>query len=112
MEKLSTQPATHTRPWRARKFVSRQLRYFLSIVMLMGWIGFSPVGTKLLGSSQVAIAASDPVIAAAGDIACDPLNSNFGGGNGNPANPGACRQKYTSDLLTNMGLAALLPLGD
>ena len=54
-------------------------------------------------------AASDPVIAAAGDIACDPANSVFNGGLGNS---NACRQKYTSDLLVNAGLAAVLDLGD
>ena len=80
--------------------------------MLVGLIGFSPIGSKLVGTSQVAVAASDPVIAAAGDIACDPLNSKFGGGNGVLSDPGACRQKYTSDLLVNSGLAAVLPLGD
>ncbi len=52
---------------------------------------------------------SDPVIAVAGDIACDPSNSNFNGGNGS-AN--SCREKYTSDLLVNAGLSAVLDLGD
>jgi acid phosphatase type 7 len=53
--------------------------------------------------------AADPVIAAAGDIGCDPANSNYGGGNGTAT---ACRQKYTSDLLVNAGLSRVLPLGD
>ena len=35
-----------------------------------------------LGSGDVGAAAGDPVIAAAGDIACDPLHSNFNGGLG------------------------------
>ena len=48
---------------------------------------------------QPASAAGDPVIAAAGDIACDPGNSNFNGGNG--AN-GACMQKATYNLLTQI----------
>jgi hypothetical protein len=56
-----------------------------------------------------ALAAGDPVIAVAGDIACDPANSVFNSGNGNS---NACRQKYTSDLLVNAGLAAVLALGD
>ena len=51
----------------------------------------------------------DPVIAAAGDIACDPANPVFNNGNGNP---NACRQKFTSDLLVNANLAAVLDLGD
>jgi hypothetical protein len=52
---------------------------------------------------------SDPVIAAAGDIACDPADGNFNGGNGT-AN--ACHQRHTSDLLVGAGLAKVLTLGD
>ena len=52
---------------------------------------------------------ADPVIAAVGDIACDPAHSSFNGGNGTSNN---CRQKYTSDLVVNQGLAAVLALGD
>src|SRR4026209_2849909 len=89
-----------------------QFRYFASIIILVISIVFLPGAGKLTGNSEVALAASDPVIAAAGDIACDPANSNFNGGNGNSSNLGACRQKYTSDLLVNAGLAAVLPLGD
>jgi hypothetical protein len=56
-----------------------------------------------------ASATADPVIAAAGDIACDPTNGNFRGGAGTS---GACRQRYVSDLLVGAGLSAVLPLGD
>jgi hypothetical protein len=52
---------------------------------------------------------SDPVVAAAGDIACstseDRYNDGLGSGN-------ACRQKYTADLLADSDLSAVLPLGD
>jgi hypothetical protein len=51
----------------------------------------------------------DPVIAAAGDIACDPATSGYNGGAGTAS---GCRQRYTSDLLTGGGLAAVLTLGD
>ncbi|OLE96487.1 MAG: hypothetical protein AUG75_19880, partial [Cyanobacteria bacterium 13_1_20CM_4_61_6] len=52
----------------------------------------------------------DPVVAAAGDIACDPTSSLFNGGNGSSS---SCRQKWTSDLLLNMpNLKAVLTLGD
>jgi acid phosphatase type 7 len=47
------------------------------------------------------------VIAAAGDIACDPLSSSFNGGAGTAS---ACRQRYTADLLG--GVDAVLTLGD
>ena len=51
----------------------------------------------------------DPVVAAAGDIACDPGDPYFEGGLG--AGP-FCRQRQTSDLLLRMDLAGVLALGD
>jgi acid phosphatase type 7 len=54
-------------------------------------------------------AAQDPVIAAAGDNACDPDDPNMNGGAGTDA---GCRQRATSDLLVGAPLAAVLPLGD
>jgi chitodextrinase len=56
-----------------------------------------------------AAAVGDPVIAAAGDISCDPANSNWNGGNGTSQN---CRQKHTSDLLVGSNVAQVLLLGD
>jgi Ca2+-binding RTX toxin-like protein len=53
--------------------------------------------------------AADPVIAAAGDIACDTESEFFNGGFGVE---GRCRQLATSDLLVNAGLTAVLTLGD
>jgi hypothetical protein len=49
------------------------------------------------------------VIAAAGDIACDPTDPGYNGGNGTSDR---CRQRATSDLLVGAGLSAVLPLGD
>jgi hypothetical protein len=54
-------------------------------------------------------AGADPVIAAAGDVACSTASANYNGGNGTSD---ACRQKYTSNLLVNAGLSAVLVLGD
>lgn len=59
------------------------------------------------GSSGFAQA--DPMIAAAGDIACDPADRNFNRGAGTAT---ACRMKATSDLLVEMRPAAVLALGD
>ena len=53
--------------------------------------------------------AGDPVIAAAGDIACDPSNSSFNGGNGSSS---SCHMRYTSDLLVNGNYAGVIALGD
>ena len=55
-------------------------------------------------------AAGDPVIGAAGDIACDPTSSHFNGGLGDGSS--SCRQKYTSDLLVSKGLAGVIALGE
>jgi acid phosphatase type 7 len=52
---------------------------------------------------------ADPVVAAAGDIACDPADRNFGGGLGSGR---FCRHRQTSDLLLRMDLAAVLAPGD
>ncbi|MGH2948697.1 MAG: metallophosphoesterase, partial [Solirubrobacteraceae bacterium] len=48
----------------------------------------------------------DPLVAAAGDIACDPGAAAFLG------RRRACRQRETSDLLLKMDLSAVLALGD
>jgi hypothetical protein len=50
-----------------------------------------------------------PVVAAAGDIACDPTSAYFAGGLGSGR---FCRQRQTSDLLLRMDLAAILAAGD
>ena len=51
----------------------------------------------------------DPVIAAAGDIACDPVSRYFTGGIGFGRR---CAQRATSDTLLEMDLSAVLALGD
>ena len=65
----------------------------------------SPTATVV----SVAAPPGDPVVATAGDIACDPTFGSYNGGLGTLT---ACRQKYTSDLLVGGGLAAVLALGD
>ncbi len=52
--------------------------------------------------------AADPVIAAAGNIACDPTSPYFAAGAGTPDK---CRQAETAALLPS-GLAGVLTLGD
>ncbi len=53
--------------------------------------------------------ASDPVIAAAGDIACTPDDPSYNKGDGTPSN---CRQQATADLLARINPDVVLPLGD
>ena len=84
----------------------------LGVVLAVAFAGLvgkttGPAERAIVG---VAVAATgDPVVAAAGDIACDPANASFNGGLGTS---NSCRQKYTSDLLVDAGLAAVLDLGD
>ena len=54
-------------------------------------------------------ASGAPVVAAAGDIACDTTSEFYNGGAGVP---GHCRQRATSDLLVGGGFSAVLALGD
>jgi hypothetical protein len=54
-------------------------------------------------------ASADPVVAAAGDIACDTKSAFFNDGIGTE---GHCRQMKTSNLLVGGGFSAVLPLGD
>ena len=53
--------------------------------------------------------AQPPVLAAAGDISCDPADANYNGGNGTAS---GCHMKATSDLLVNGGYDTVLLLGD
>jgi len=93
---------------------------YLVAVPLILLIGVAGLATPVFGTSlalQYAAAWSlstrgvleDPVIAAAGDIACDPGDPSYNNGLGTAA---ACRMKYTSDLLVNMNPAAVFTLGD
>jgi hypothetical protein len=60
-------------------------------------------------TSATRAATPNPVLAAAGDIACDPSSGSYNGGRGTP---GACRQLATSNLLLRGRYAAVLDLGD
>ena len=50
-----------------------------------------------------------PVVAAAGDIACDPVSPSFNEGRGTAR---FCHERATSDRLVNAGLKAVLAIGD
>jgi chitodextrinase len=53
--------------------------------------------------------AADPVVYAAGDIACDPADPAFNGGAGTAT---ACRQQATADLMADGTFDTVLALGD
>jgi hypothetical protein len=75
--------------------------------------GSNEAGSSSATSAATAVVAAkpggDPVIAAAGDIACDPLAWNYNAGLGTAL---GCHQKNTSDLLVDGGYTTVLPLGD
>jgi len=77
----------------------------LSLVVVFGCVG-SAAGQPA-APARLAAPTADPVIAAAGDIACDPGDENFNGGAGTAQ---FCRQRHTATLLS--GVDAVLPLGD
>ena len=57
--------------------------------------------------------AAGTVVAAAGDIACDPANPNINIVNGIPLGKGLnCRMKYTADLINQINPNTVLGLGD
>ncbi len=83
-----------------------------------GSLGYSVTQTSAAGGDSFEVdnlslqsaAATDPVIAAAGDIACDPSNSSFNGGKGTSS---SCRELATSNLiLSDPAVTAVLALGD
>jgi acid phosphatase type 7 len=74
------------------------------------------IGRHLLrakvGSSALGLrfsVARDPLVATAGDIACDPDGPNFNGGNGTPE---FCHMRQTSDLVLSAKPDLVLALGD
>jgi hypothetical protein len=71
--------------------------------------GLAAVLALLLALAAPAAHAASPVVAAAGDIACDPADPAYNGGDGTAT---ACRMKATSDLLLGGGWSAVLLLGD
>lgn len=73
-------------------------------LLVVGWSA-AEAATPSHAKAQV----SDPLIAAAGDIACDPSSSNFRNGNGTSS---SCKQKATSDLIRSEPIDAVLAVGD
>jgi acid phosphatase type 7 len=102
--KEATRPVPEAPPARrARPTLLVPLRLGVVAALVAMWfVTFSSIAAPV-------VYAADPVIAAAGDIACDPLDSHYSNGNGSSSQ---CAQKATSNLLVNKGYAAVLALGD
>jgi hypothetical protein len=78
-------------------------------VVVVGLV--TPGHRALNGTARAASATTlgDPVVFAAGDIACDPTNSGFNGGNGTSKR---CQELWTAAELGSADPTAVLPLGD
>ena len=76
-------------------------------IVLAALLPFVPA--HVVSEVRPAQAANDPVIAAAGDIACDPADADFNGGSGQNED---CEQAATAALLSQINPDAVLPLGD
>jgi hypothetical protein len=76
-------------------------------VRLRSLIAATAVGAAFLAAAPSAL--GDPVVAAAGDIACDPSSPGYNGGAGVDDE---CHQQATSDLLLSLAPDRVLSLGD
>jgi acid phosphatase type 7 len=92
------------------------MRRSIAILMLSGVLFgvYKATGTtnQRKASVQAAenVSSATPLIAAAGDIACDLNGGNKG--DGESATSETCHMQATSDLLKNLKLTAVLALGD
>ena len=77
-------------------------------VLLVAFLALGSLAASVSELRPVA-AAADPVVAAAGDIACDPADAKYNSGNGVL---NYCQQKAVSNLLVNGNFSAVLSLGD
>jgi hypothetical protein len=88
----------------SRGIVSVAVLVALALPMTAGvGVGHPPTSVAEAASRPPAAVAADPVIAAAGDIACAP---------GKKPNAKHCQQGATSNLLVGGGFSMVLPLGD
>ena len=86
----------------------RRVKAAAALLVLFVFVPAGPANAYR-GSAGSSIAWGAPVIAAAGDIACDPNDGAFRAGYGTTS---VCRQRYTSNTLVTGDFAAVLPLGD
>jgi hypothetical protein len=86
----------------------RRTNPLLPRMLVVAFLAALPLAVDA-SAPRPATASGDPVIAAAGDIACDPTSSQFHDGNGTST---ACKQLAVSNILVNGHFAAVLALGD
>ena len=89
----------------------RAVRALIALVLIAAAACTNNAAPKPASSSTRPSSPSgrDPMIAAAGDIACNPRIAGWNGGRGTSSD---CRQKATAALLARGHYTAILPLGD
>ncbi len=97
-----------------KTFTKRWLLAVLSLFLTLTALGCSGTTRKAVQARPIygtSTAQPGPavVVAAAGDIACDPKDINYKGGSGTATR---CRMRATSDLLLTINPTAVLTLGD
>lgn len=83
-----------------------------SVSLVAGlWVGVASAAPVAVAPAAVAVTAAapvvDPVVVAAGDIACGRDDARFSG-----SNLAACQMRATADQVAAIGPQYLLPLGD
>ena len=98
---------THGRG-RRLTYYPRALSIAVAALMALALVMSAIVGGSGATLAHGAVAMmGDPVVYAAGDIACDPTDGGFNGGNGTSRR---CQELWTANLMN--GATAILPLGD
>lgn len=98
--------------WEGRyRSLCRSRRYVRgsALIPLLTLLLATVVAAGVCVPSATAVPVGDPIIAAAGDIACGPGDSNFNQGKGTQS---ACQQTATSDLVVDPKYSKILVLGD
>jgi hypothetical protein len=80
-------------------------------VLTLAVAHLTATASGLQPTTRLRVGGGWPVIAAAGDIACDPSYSGFNGGNGSRSRE-VCQAKSVAGLITAQHVVAVLPLGD
>ena len=107
---MTRSPGTRDDPWTARadRMPRRpKTQWRLVIVLVVGCVWVAAHAGVAAAADPVS---GDPVVAAVGDMACDPSDPNFNGGAGTPR---YCAELAVSnEVLSNTSIDGLLGLGD
>lgn len=96
-------------PWLALRVLLVLFSTAMLTVAVVSGPGTTQAGAANIARVQTTQTSSDPVILAAGDIACDPTSRAYNSGSGTRK---SCQQRWTADELSANAPTVVLPLGD